>query len=552
MTDVNDFHSAVTAEHEESMNGHEDSAESGIVYKNDTEQSAHQASSLDSTLNPTARNHLIDLVDEVMAAASTDDDFCLTDDEHAQLDAILSETGKSAHGIGAIELYAFKNPKLIPVAFWISSDIILNPYLTESDRDLLIHPETSTPNNDLVGRLWSTEELTKARTKTKAKKFSSLVSKSGESVTDRTLSVVSPSGTRQNNVPFVRAPPRPREFQPLPRPRDIPRLKAPKGLHWRELRSVIEDPDESHGARTEALLKVGLDKAAGIEFNASGSKGIVIYYSRAEADSDLVTHPAHETYLHRAAHAKGAMLASIEARRESLALLPDIANGDSPPNETSATEATSTLQSHPSKHFRLRKCVRIWLKKALGGDAQIPPCMSWYETLWAFCGSFIGLALMFAMNEAFKIASNQQYFLVAGPFGALMMLQYGLTGAPAGQPRSIIFGHAIAGSIGLALTYIPERMLPIWLRMILSPSISIGVMVKLGVPCPPASAHSLIYAEGKHNWKFFGLVMLCSFVSLIPAIAINNLNPKRQYPTFWGYNMKHLAKKMNQRRKRKG
>ena len=73
-----------------------------------------------------------------------------------------------------------------------------------------------------------------------------------------------------------------------------------------------------------------------------------------------------------------------------------------------------------------------------------------------------------------------------GPFGALMTLQYGLTGAPVTQPRNIILGQMVAGIIALSFTYVPETHLSPLLRMAIAPSVSITTMVKLGVVHPPA------------------------------------------------------------------
>lgn len=104
------------------------------------------------------------------------------------------------------------------------------------------------------------------------------------------------------------------------------------------------------------------------------------------------------------------------------------------------------------------------------------------------------------------------------------------------------FGHLITGTIALALTYLPGNLLPLELRQLLTSSIAISVMMKLGVPCPPAAAFGLIYARGNHSWRFFGFTLICILVSFIPAMAINNLNPRRQYPTFWGYSPRRLAR----------
>jgi hypothetical protein len=64
------------------------------------------------------------------------------------------------------------------------------------------------------------------------------------------------------------------------------------------------------------------------------------------------------------------------------------------------------------------------------------------------------------------------------------------------------------------------------MRQILSVTLANFVMVKVGVPCPPASAHSLIYAEGKHDWEFWGLAIFGCLLSFLPAIFFNNLNPR--------------------------
>lgn len=80
------------------------------------------------------------------------------------------------------------------------------------------------------------------------------------------------------------------------------------------------------------------------------------------------------------------------------------------------------------------------------------------------------------------------------------------------------------------------------MRQVLSVTAANFAMVKLGVACPPASAHSLIYAEGKHDWEFWGMALIGCVLSFIPAIFFNNLNPKRHYPSFWGYGPARMYK----------
>ena len=130
--------------------------------------------------------------------------------------------------------------------------------------------------------------------------------------------------------------------------------------------------------------------------------------------------------------------------------------------------------------------------------------------------------------------SDDEYSLLIGPFGALMTLQYGLPGAPASQPRNAVMGQAVAGAVSLAFTYIPERILATWLRRAVGPALGIASMVKLGFVHPPAGAHAVIYASGSYSFVFYGLVVLSTVISVIPATLVNNMSRKRQYPTYWG------------------
>ena len=68
-----------------------------------------------------------------------------------------------------------------------------------------------------------------------------------------------------------------------------------------------------------------------------------------------------------------------------------------------------------------------------------------------------------------------------------------------------------------------------------APAFAIGTMVKLGITHPPAGAFSVIFAEGNHNWGFYGVAVLSSVLSIVPAVIISNLSHGRMYPSYWGY-----------------
>ena len=140
-----------------------------------------------------------------------------------------------------------------------------------------------------------------------------------------------------------------------------------------------------------------------------------------------------------------------------------------------------------------------------------------------------------ALNEYYRLLSNDDYFLLLGPFVALATLMYGLSSAPASQPRNAIISQTVTGAISLAFTYIPETVLPVWVRTAVAPAFAIGCMTKLGVVHPPAGATSILYASGKYNFAFYALVVLSTVISVIPATIINNMSSKRQYPIYWGF-----------------
>eukprot|EP00957_Ditylum_brightwellii_P012292 929111-Ditylum_brightwellii.AAC.1 len=60
--------------------------------------------------------------------------------------------------------------------------------------------------------------------------------------------------------------------------------------------------------------------------------------------------------------------------------------------------------------------------------------MPFQQSMWTLVGVFCGMLILSTMNELAGSISDDEYFLLIGPFGALMTLQYGLTAAPASQP----------------------------------------------------------------------------------------------------------------------
>jgi CBS-domain-containing membrane protein len=130
-----------------------------------------------------------------------------------------------------------------------------------------------------------------------------------------------------------------------------------------------------------------------------------------------------------------------------------------------------------------------------------------------------------------RLFSNTKHFLLR-PFGALMTLQYGLTAAPASQPRNAIVGQTLGLLIAHGVGQID--ILEPWLKQTLATSLAIGAMVKFGVTHPPAGAAALLFSNGSRTWQQIGLMIFGNVVAIVCAAIFNNLSERRQYPTFWG------------------
>lgn len=347
----------------------------------------------------------------------------------------------------------------------------------------------------------------------------------------------------------------------------------PHALLWRDLHSIAQDPDSAKTDRLGQLVDAGLCAAAGVPFHVNTHhRGLVIYFARSHTRTHLLSNVANDAYLRASAELIGhaaalsqSRRASVEARRRQnkqavgrfrsnmlefhrnghndsgwvgmeAASHPHSPVKDRDLNHPEHQEVLSLEDDLPQEESGLEKAlngIRTWWHKCRGGNLQVPPALTFRQTLWTILGAFCGLLVLSSLNEYYKMLSDEDYFLLIGPFGALMTLQYGLTSAPASQPRNAILGQAVSGAVSLAFTYIPETILATWLRRAVGPAVAIGVMVKLGVTHPPAGAHAVLYASGQYNFGFYALVVLSSAISVIPATIVNNLSSKRQYPTYW-------------------
>ena len=208
---------------------------------------------------------------------------------------------------------------------------------------------------------------------------------------------------------------------------------------------------------------------------------------------------------------------------------------------------TSTNNKQTNRRSRLVQKFIMVKDKTFDADKitiKAPPPMPSSECIWTFVGSFVTiLSLSFVsniMNSIWMAAHHHhnengeiyRFSFPLGPLGALSTLVYGLTSAPASQPRNAIYGSIISGCAGLIASYIPFSLIN--LRLALALSLSNSCMARFGVTHPPGGALSLILSmDNNYDWLSLLLYLICVLIAIMVGTLINNLNEKRTYPQYW-------------------
>jgi len=317
-------------------------------------------------------------------------------------------------------------------------------------------------------------------------------------------------------------------------------------LFFRDISSLLQDPDTAKTSRLSLIQDAGFTHAAGIHFNCGGVEGIVIYYTigselnqpywagSVHGDRTL----ANEFYLFRATELIGSVVACIDARRAITVMT----KRTSFSVLESASEDNMGSISYDTKP-KITKAIKMWWSKCQGSKLQIPPSSSWKEAFFTFVGASTSLLLLAALYKLFTVDAGISIAL--GPLSSTIAAQYLLSSAPASQPRTIVLGFSVSGTVAMLFTLIPSWFLPAWTRAVVGTACSIFAMAKLGIYFPPAAAFAYGITLGVHDdshWRYFAATVCTSVFLIFPAIFINNLNKNRQYPIYWGPFMFNLLR----------
>lgn len=328
-----------------------------------------------------------------------------------------------------------------------------------------------------------------------------------------------------------------------------------KQVVWREVNAIANDPDQPWNPRLQLLASLGLGWVAAVHFNLHGHSGIVMYLAREGVDLSRLQSESNEAYLIAAAGLAGAAYALRGPRRQII--------GERRAELTSVFRRVRTkilalkrmgvsletlVDEHSKKQVkqemrlrkestiartaaRLKERLKMMIRKTRGGGMHPPPAMSWKQSSLTFAGAFLTLIAVCRLNVSVIERFGVEYGIVLGPFGALATLLYGLTSAPASQPKNAVCAQIFSMAIAICIGYIDG--LELWFRQALVTALAIAGMVKLGWTHPPAGASAMIFASVGLGWKSMLFMITGNVIALGTATIVNNLSDKRQYPSYW-------------------
>ena len=155
-------------------------------------------------------------------------------------------------------------------------------------------------------------------------------------------------------------------------------------------------------------------------------------------------------------------------------------------------------------------------------------------SLWAWIGSSLGIGLCALLSS--EVFEAQDTTLIIGSFGASAVLLYGMAKSPLAQPRSLVGGHLLSGTVGVACYLFLGTD---WIAAALAVSFAIAAMILTDTVHPPGGATALIAVIGGPTvhqlgfWYVLAPVGLGTLILLSVALLVNNLSSDLSYPEYW-------------------
>lgn len=150
----------------------------------------------------------------------------------------------------------------------------------------------------------------------------------------------------------------------------------------------------------------------------------------------------------------------------------------------------------------------------------------YFVTLLAGLGAMLCITALSSLGSAVQ----SSVWLMA-PFGATMVILFGLPESPLAQPRNIIVGHLLTTAIGLSIAAL-AGVSP-W-SMGVAVGLAVSLMLLTNTTHPPAGANPLVVMLAGEHWDFLIMPVSAGAVLIVAfGVLYHRLISKQQYPKRW-------------------
>ncbi len=170
-------------------------------------------------------------------------------------------------------------------------------------------------------------------------------------------------------------------------------------------------------------------------------------------------------------------------------------------------------------------------KHESGGSIMSRLGMTRWPAVTAGLGAMLTITVLASLEEAgVALLSEEQIWLMA-PFGATMVLLFGLPDSPLAQPKNIIVGHIMTTAIGLAVMGLFG--VHAW-TLGLAVGLAITFMLATGTTHPPAGANPLlVMLTGQSVGFLVSPVALGAVIIVLLGWFYHKVLCQRAYPKQW-------------------
>ena len=224
-------------------------------------------------------------------------------------------------------------------------------------------------------------------------------------------------------------------------------------------------------------------------------------------------------------------------------------NGSSSDISKQQRPDTATTTPKPRKDTTPARCdsVSAYCARWRGVKGKkSPPLPPWPDVCHGLIASFCGILVVSVFHYDYFAASEKDFAMLIGSFGATAVLIYASPAAPLAQPRNVLGGHLISGLIGVSvrMAVIEAGGAPEWVGAALAVCLSIAAMMASGTLHPPGGATALIAITGDAVIKRLGFLYALipalsgAALMLLVALLLNNVHwhPRLstpRYPQYW-------------------